>query len=70
MICNRGFHPARLCPRHSNFSESSWFPGAADEDKQLSPSSPPKKRKSSQDMVLGNKEPTFQAFRNSCVAKF
>ena len=29
-ICNRGFRPARLCPRHSNSRESSWFPGAAD----------------------------------------
>ena len=46
MICNRDFHPARLCPRHLNSRESNWFPGAADEDKQLPPSPPPKKRKS------------------------
>ena len=46
MVCIRGCHPARLCPRHSNSRESSWFPGTTSEDKHPPPSPPPKKRKS------------------------
>ena len=70
MICNRGFHLARLCPRHSNSRESSWFPGAADETSNYRPPHLQRKESLVRIWFLVIKSLISSFVRNSCVAKF